>query len=126
MADRRSDDGGGQISAAVGVTVLLLTLLLTVHVLLGAWSTTRAGTLAHEAARMVAESADTAAGVARAVDLVGRAEPEATLTVRILGSDPAVVEATVVMPGPTLVGTPAPFAEIERSARIPVEQTSGG
>lgn len=118
---RADDRGGGQISAAVGVTVLLLTLLLTVHVLLGAWASSRLGGLAHEAARLVAESPDAGAGRERAQAMLASLEPDAVLEIRITGGSPSVVEVTVTMPGPTLAGTLAPFATIERSAQLPIE-----
>ncbi|MEM9035194.1 MAG: hypothetical protein AAGA99_01820 [Actinomycetota bacterium] len=121
MADERDDRGGGQISAAVGVTVLLLTLLLTVHVLLGAWASSRLGALAHESARLVAESPDPGTGEGRARAMLASIEPDARLEIRVVAGSPATVEATVTMPGPTLAGTVAPFATIERSARLPIE-----
>ena len=122
--DERLDDerGGGQISAAVGVTVLLLTLLLTIHVLLGAWASSRAGALAHDAARLVAEAEDTAAGIARAEALVASAQPDATISVVLSPGAPGEVAVTVSFPGPTLAGSVAPFATIERTARLPREE----
>ena len=121
LVDPRSERGSGPISAAVGVTVLLSTLLLTVHVLLGGWASTRAGALAHDAARLVAEAEDAGAGIGRARALLADAEPDASLTVAIEPGDPPIVVATVRFPGPTLAGTIAPFATIERSARLPRE-----
>lgn len=114
--------GGGQISAAVGVTVLLLTLLLTVHVLLGAWASSRAGALAHDAARLVAEAEDPSVGIARAEALVGAAQPDASISVTVSAGAPGDVVVTVSFPGPTLAGSVAPFATIERTARLPREE----
>ncbi|MEM8904774.1 MAG: hypothetical protein AAGF02_13815 [Actinomycetota bacterium] len=117
----RDDRGGGPISAAVGVTVLLSFLLLTVHLLLGAWASSRAGALAADAARIVAEADDTGAGAARARAMVLALEPDATVGVSFGAGTPAEVVVTVSFPGPTLAGSAAPFATIERTARQPVE-----
>ena len=116
------EQGSGQISAAVGVTVLVLTLLLTVHLLLGAWASTRAGALAHDAARIVAEAEDLSSGVARAEAMVAAAQPDASVSVVTLDGAPGDVVVTVSFPGPTLAGSIAPFATIERTARLPREE----
>lgn len=118
---RRTDDGVGAIGSLVGVLVVWLVLAVSVHVLLGAWASSRVAAAADDAARLAALAEDPAGGREAAEQMLGQRFGERLVAVA-WSQDADRIRVTITVDGPSLLPPPAPFDEITRSGGRRVER----